>query len=231
MEPALWLSSFLRGSESARSQQQPVSWRKLLACFLPAQNWALGLLRLVMFVILFLVLHPAEKGCSLWAFISWISRMKWSWTYYQSYSKMGYDTSGYLHPENKRTWSIWLVQSSNLQVDVDCLTLDVGYQKKKKNGNPEFCHSIKIMVKITKAIRTDILGNLETDSRFSATWGVLIQEKQLILSNNSMFHGVLICFSFIPILQQRITLKISAHVPNTRRSRMDYIYKEFILHS
>ena len=90
------------------------------------------------------------------------------------------------------------------------------------------------MVKMTKAIRTDILGNLETDSRFSATWGnhvFLIQEKQLILSKNSMFHGVLICSSFIPILQQRITLKISAHVPNTRRSRMDYIYKEFILHS
>ena len=87
------------------------------------------------------------------------------------------------------------------------------------------------MVKMTKAIRTDILGNLETDSRFSATWGVLIQEKQLILSKNSMFHGFLICSSFIPILQQRITLKISAHVPNTRRSRMDYIYKEFILHS
>lgn len=94
MEPTLWLSSFLRGSESARSQQQPVSWRKLLACFLPAQNWALGLLRLVMFVILFLVLHPAEKGCSLWAFISWISRMKWSWTYYQSYSEKDYDTWG-----------------------------------------------------------------------------------------------------------------------------------------
>lgn len=84
---------------------------------------------------------------------------------------------------------------------------------------------------MTKAIRTDILGNLETDCRFSATWGVLIQEKQLILSKNNMFCGVLICSSFIPILQQTITLKISAHVPNARRSRMDYIYKQLILHS
>ena len=71
------------------------------------------------------------------------------------------------------------------------LTLDVGYQKKK--GNPEFCHSIKIMVKMIKAIRTDILGNLETDCRFSATWGVLIQEKQLILSKNN----VLWCFNLL----------------------------------
>lgn len=142
MEPTLWLSSFLRGSESARSQQQSVSWRKLLACFFLPKIELWGFLRLVMFVIPFPSTSSSWKRLFSVGFYQLIPEWKWSWAYYQSYSKVGYDTFGYLHPENKRTWSLWLVQSSNLQVDVDCL-FNTWCGISEKNGNPEFCHSIK----------------------------------------------------------------------------------------